>query len=1201
MAEEKKNGKKIDDDQRAAIESLRNSVVSAGAGSGKTTVLSERFLHLIRTKGYDADKILTLTFTRKATVEMSDRIYNVLRDSAPEQAAIFHKTNINTLDGYCASVARLGSHFYGVSPDFTSDEKKLMEQIKAQAYPFILKHRDNIGIKMVAGTTQFDELCSELFVKPILYNSTITEPLDFEKTFRFQNKVIADAWNEQSAKFSDIITTLEQSVSQFEGNRETPTYKKIAELFDSTELPSKPSISMDDVWNSDVSNIEMFLKSAKIFNGLKKPSNLKGADGWGDIIDEIRNLFPLLMSIYNYVASFYIVKELIPLFVEFQDIVNDIKRTTGFLTFKDISNMALSVLRDHPEIRLQEKRKYKAIMIDEFQDNNSDQRDMLFLLAEKESRMEKSVPDVSELCPDKLFFVGDEKQSIYRFRGADVSVFRKLSGEFSDGNLSMHTNYRSHPSLIASFNTIFGGIPYPVSGKPSDADILPSVFFTDANETGDVPDYEAVYHKVMVPKFKLDEINTPEKIKETYVPHVHFALYDKDEDKNDPPDIKKYMTEEEAEVEWVTRKIEELMNREVNPVNPSDIAILLPKLNPHQSLFEKAFLRHGIPYNAETATDLFADGPVNDITAFINLCVNPDDKCSYAQVLRSPFVNLSFEDTKKLLSEKAFCDEAADLLDGKSAENADSRARFLQAAAFYRNITETSGYEPLTRTMSRLWYDSGYRYETMWNHTVEMFSKQYDLLFELARQCDVQNMNIAAFADVLNEYKSSQNDRLDNMDIPLEQTDGVHIMTVHKSKGLEFDVVFVCGTGNGRGYESNKSFVFSSKEYGISVNTPPVGALADKSENYFFVKAKQDNILRGNAELRRQTYVALTRAKNELFITNGNYTKADYDTLFDKFSPGMSVQMLMIYQTLSYVVAFYMEKQMDLVTAGSGNCAPFDVQYIPVYERGEAGYRIGRKNKSEDKLKLISGLKATNPYESVEVIKAVSPGKKYTNPSHLHEVDDESIKEDSSKTSYVIEIDKNIPYWEIGEIVLSTVPSKTEDGESPEPKFSFANFGTIAHAYMEAAVTGNEPVIKERDWAGLENKKKSIEKIKAICEEMAAKFKGSSLGKQVAECMGAGRFIKAEYSFRSRLKESILKGTIDLVFENPDGTYTIVDYKTNQSVRPEIYHMQLACYRQAVAAMLGVKDASTIRSVLYYLRFGEVVDITEQCGSVPIE
>ena len=118
---------------------------------------------------------------------------------------------------------------------------------------------------------------------------------------------------------------------------------------------------------------------------------------------------------------------------------------------------------------------------------------------------------------------------------------------------------------------------------------------------------------------------------------------------------------------------------------------------------------------------------------------------------------------------------------------------------------------------------------------------------------------------------------------------------------------------------------------------------------------------------------------------------------------------------------------------------------------------------------------------------------------------------------------------------------------------------------------------------------------------MALKFKNSSLGAQVAECMSAQRFIKAEYSFRSRLKDSILKGTIDLVFENPDGTFTIVDYKTNQSVKPEIYYMQLACYRQAVAAMLGVKDVSTIRCMLYYLRFGEVVDITEQCSKISVE
>ena len=1196
MAEEKR---KIDNDQRVAIESARNSVVSAGAGSGKTTVLSERFLHLIQTNNYDADKILTLTFTKKATVEMSDRIYKVLRSKAPEQAAIFHKANIKTLDSYCSSVARVGSHFYGISPDFTSDEEKLKEQINAQAYPFILKHRDNKGIKKIAGATRFDELSTELFVEPIIKNSTIAEPIDFEANFRMQTKEIAKTWQDTVKRFESAINDLEQSVIQFEGNKST-TYQKIAAVLQDTELPATPELSSDDVWNSNIADIETYLRCAKKYKDLKKPSNLKGADEWKEIIDEIKNLLPTLLSIYNCVAGFYIVRELIPLFQEFQEIVNGIKRSTGFLTFSDISKMALCILRDHPEIRLQEKKKYKAIMIDEFQDNNSDQRDMLYLLAERESRMEKTVPDVSELCPDKLFFVGDEKQSIYRFRGADVSVFRKLAGEFSEGNLSMHTNYRSHPSLIAAFNTIFGGFPYPASGKPETADKLPSVFFSDANgaeQNSDIPDYEAVYHEVRVPESKTKEINTPEKVNESYIPHVHFALYDVGADKENPPDEKKYITGEEAEVEWVTRKIEELINRKENPVNPSDIAILLPKLKPHQPRFEKAFLRHGIPYNTEVATDIFADGPVNDITAFINLCVNPDDNCSYAQVLRSPFVNLSFEEVQKVLSRNAFSDDAADLLDEKS----EGKERFLRAAGFYRNLVETSAYEPLTTTVSRLWYDSGYRYETLWNHTVEMFGKQYDMLFELARQSDVQNLNVAAFADILNGYKNNPGEKLDNMDIPMEQADGVHIMSIHKSKGLEFDVVFVCGTGSGRGYESNRSFVFTSKEYGITVNTPVVGELAEDKKNIFFEKAKLDTVLRNNAEIRRLAYVALTRAKNELYITNGKYSEVDFGKLYEQWSPGAEKEIRTLFEPLSYILAFYMEFQPEIVKCGSGKCAPFDVQLVPAFERNEVTTHSGRKNSTEDKNKLLCALRAANPYETAKIIKAVAPGKKYTNPSHLHESDDESLKEDAVKGSYSFEIDNTIPYWEIGDIVLSTLPAKAEEGESLEPKFTFANFGTIAHAYMEAAVTGGEPVIKEREFAGLENKKKSIEKIKSICAEMALKFKNSSLGAQVVECMSAQRFIKAEYSFRSRLKDSILKGTIDLVFENPDGTFTIVDYKTNQSVKPEIYYMQLACYRQAVAAMLGVKDVSTIRCMLYYLRFGEVVDITEQCSKISVE
>ena len=1227
---EAKNDKKIDNDQKKAIEAVKNSVVSAGAGSGKTTVLSERFLNLIRTNGYDADKILTLTFTKKATVEMSDRIYKVLSKSAPEQAALFYKANIKTLDSYCGSVAKIGSHFYGISPDFTPDEVSLRAQVEAQSLPFILKHRDNEAVKKLVGTTTMDGIANNLFVEPMLENSTIAEPLNFEVCFRKQTEEIAAAWETHTRLFEDTVHNLSSEVMQFAGNTGSKTYQAISDVFMQNSLPEIPSFTSEDIWNGNTDDIKIYLEAAKAFKAIKKPGTLKGAEGWKEMIEAIGEEFALLASVYTYAAGFYLIEQLIPLFVEFQEIVNNIKRTTGFLSFKDISNMALCILRDHPEIRLLEKKKYRAIMIDEFQDNNSDQRDMLYLLAERLDRMEKSVPSVEELCPDKLFFVGDEKQSIYSFRGADVSVFRRLSDEFKDGNLAMHTNYRSHPALIAAFNTIFGGIPYPFSGKPADADALPSVFFSDAETScsstrlrGDIPDYEAVYHAVRVPDDKLKNLGTAEKQRQTYLPHVHFALYDTEADKNDPPDEKKYITGTESEIEWVARKIEELTHRKENPVKFSEIAVLIRKLGIQPAL-ERSFLQHGIPYKTEAAADIFADGPVNDIAAFVNLCVNPADRCAYAHVLRSPFVNLSFEEVEKLLesgvdaagkhttfAESASAsDSSASLKCATFAESAaellsvQSRPRYLHAAKFYRKLAETSAYEPLTQTISALWYSSGYRYETMWNHTVEMFGKQYDLLFELARQCDAQNMNIAAFADYLNQYKKD-GEKLDNMDIPLEQTDGVNIMTIHKSKGLEFDVVFVCGADNGQKGERNDGSVFSSREFGITVNTPAPADFGEGGKNYFFEKVKKDNILRKNAELRRLAYVALTRAKNELYITSGKYTKKDYLEVSENYCPGTEKQINSILQVIYPVLSFYMEKQEQLLVPDSENCAPFDVTVIPRILRQDIKLGAGRRNTPADKEKLIDFLRQNNPYGTADLIKAEVPERKYTNPSHLHETDDETLATSSnegiSTAAFALEVDKTIPYWEIGDIVLSTLPAKTEEGEQPEPKFTFANFGTIAHAYMEAAVTGSEPVIKERDLAGLENRKNAVDRVKSICSEMAEKFKESALGKDVAQCIASGRFIKAEYSFRSRLKNSILKGTIDLVFENPDGTYTIVDYKTNQSVHPEIYYLQLASYRQAVAAMLGVKNPATIKCVLYYLRFGQVVDITEECGAVEIE
>ena len=118
---------------------------------------------------------------------------------------------------------------------------------------------------------------------------------------------------------------------------------------------------------------------------------------------------------------------------------------------------------------------------------------------------------------------------------------------------------------------------------------------------------------------------------------------------------------------------------------------------------------------------------------------------------------------------------------------------------------------------------------------------------------------------------------------------------------------------------------------------------------------------------------------------------------------------------------------------------------------------------------------------------------------------------------------------------------------------------------------------------------------------MQLQFKESEIGKQIADSVSKNRFYKCEYSFKSLVAEKIINGQIDLVFENADCSgFTIVDYKTNKEVNPEIYRNQLACYRDAIAKMMDV-DSSKIRCVLYYLRYGRVEDITDICATVDLE
>lgn len=1168
-SENKSNVRKIDKYQRAAIDTAKNSVVSAGAGSGKTTVLSERFTDLVINRNCKVEEILTLTFTKKATVEMSSRIYKVLKEKAPQQAEEFYKANIKTLDSYCNSVAKAGAYLYGITPDFTQDEEAITQLAHQAALPFILQHRDNLAIKALVSTKNYEEIASQLFVESIMENSTVAEPIDFDKCLGNQKAEIISVWREETKLIDDLFCQLENALNDFEGNRTIKFITALTPLIDQG-LPEAPVLTDQIIEASNKKTLSAMADYTNAVNTLAYVSQTgtrENSAALKEILNQMRGEAGILISVINFVSGYAITKELLPLLKEFQDKINNIKRSTGVLSFKDIANLAVCILRDYPEIRQIEKERYRAIMIDEFQDNNQQQRDMLFMLAEKLERHEKGVPEVQDLCPEKLFFVGDEKQSIYRFRGADVSVFRALSKDFKDGNLSMSTNYRSHPSLITAFNTIFGG--------PR------AVFYTEADEkdtSEPLPDYEAVYHNVTIPEDKAKEVSqNPDLIK---TPHIHIARYDSAQEAG-----YSMFTEEDAEAIWIAKKIAQLTTEGVNGkvYKPDDIAILMRSYS-LQPLYERTLLNYGIPYNTETVTGFFADGPVNDIISFLSICINDNDSISYAQVLRSPFVNLSIEETDVIIlaGKKPFeCSE--DELTGFLTP--ESLNHYSHTKAFFEKMREAVKSEPVTKLVTMLWYDSGYRFETLWNNKVNMYGKLYDLLFELAHNAEQNNLNLSAFIDSVRTY-TDERSKLENMDIPLEQSSGVHILTIHKSKGLEYKVVFICATHKKGMNDTNTSPVFSSPEYGITINTPPSEFFPGSKSNYFYDKMKTLNTQMKNAELRRLTYVALTRAIDELYITNGKYSlNKNAET---SYCPGADKQLDSIYHALEPSINYFEGDTFDGIKF-------YDTEDIPPYTLEETEAANDRQNNARAKAIFIDAVEKSDVYENAELIITEAVPDKYASPSQLHKFDDESYNTSSPLEAYTAK--PGTPYPEINKIIIASIPKKNgKPIPKAEPRFAFTNFGTIAHAYMEAVITGEKASYSNKDIVGLENNEKNLKTIVAVCEEMQQKLRDSELGKAA---INAG-WHKAEYPFRSRIGSKIIKGIIDLVFQNADGTYTIVDYKTNQTIAPELYYNQLACYRQAVAAMLNV-SAAEIKCVLYYLRFGQAVDITEECTKVDLE
>ncbi|MCR5252143.1 MAG: UvrD-helicase domain-containing protein [Treponema sp.] len=1210
-----KINKKLDPKQRAVCCRTDNTIVAAGAGSGKTQVLATRFAWLVMSCNIPASKILTLTFTKKAAGEMYRRIYETLsffvaqeetpaeeKKRAADALEDFSNVHIQTLDSYCKHIVEQAATRYGITPDFSVGSSDSESDIKNQALPFVFTNRNSSAVSDFATIGNFQNFADGIISNTIIrYSSLAASPSYFCDKLQAQKKELVRAWNylifgntagkstlqgdcspllkeDLSEKLKDapLANCLRNAFDLFrnefnntKGKTGTPYYSNCEKALDAMENLDFNQLSLDDSFDFENPDKQKLALITAFFRAVSLFDFSQSLGGYTKelraTVKPIKEVFlPYINALSSYITNYKSIKNLQELFDNFKNQINAQKRTSGKLTFKDVSELSLEILINNKDIRQQEKNAYDKIMIDEFQDNNGKNRDLLFLLSEKdfsdkgeEHGCKDGIPSVENIRPDKLFFVGDEKQSIYKFRGAEVSVFNELKHDLGEKNfLQMEYNYRSDNELITSFNRLFGKNDYLFDSR------------SDKN-------YEAKYEKFAVKYDPKNQLEVPEEKLTLENIRLHACLLNAD--LIDSDDL---LDEKNQNAYFIAKKIYQLKNTvRADGTKPSFSEFAILDKSRHRTQLLQWLNFFGISYQLDQNSDLFSEGPINDIYAFLRLCVYPSDKNAFASFLASPFCCLNQQALESVLASASLAelpDSEAQL--ALTAEellcecSQTQKERFISGIFYIKNQRKAILSQPLAKTVSTLWIETGYQYATMENTKTDLYAEQFDFLFELARQSDQNQKNISWFVDQLaivkdKEKNSMEEEEIDVAEIsyPLEKQDAVQIMTIHKSKGLQFNYVFVCGCISARS-GTDRDAVFFDEDFGASIK-PASGA-----GNYFSIIQRLAARKKDIAEFRRLIYVAITRAIREVYIVGKWSPVPKKSQKTDNNEEN--------FKLLEKCIKFYYPE-----TESDGNFAlreeklssiesvPFSYTSITPVTKKEA-YKSSDGKTASPATKIFAPLPA-----DVEEIPYEEPESNRRTPSSL----------EPEFTAPAADITNSTPD------VLLDQKYDSPDDKLDSAAFTAADFGTLVHDYLRAQAEGTAPEVHEpavKLFKQLTEKEKASNK--ADCIGMCHDFSASDFGKAAynsdSSARATNRLLKAEWAFRMAHEGYIWTGSIDLIYENADGTYTIVDYKSDSEIAPERYTAQQNCYRIAASKLLGISE-DKITCYLWYLRHNKAVRI----------
>ena len=869
----------------------RDILVSAAAGSGKTAVLVERIIQRVTDpkNPIDIDRLLVVTFTKAAAAEMRERIGAAIDQQCEahpfdahlrRQSALIHNAMITTIDSFCLFVVR--NHFEEISldPNFRiadEGEIRLLEQdvldkvfeenYEAENASFLAlidaysNKRSDQAVRDMVGRLYRMSLSSPW---PEEWIGSLAKPYEAENAKELlQSEMVQDLtehvrlvladMRRQLEKLHDIAiqpdgplayaSSIEQDIALLEGADEADDYEKLSVFFTGLKFGNLTAIRK---FTGDV---------------LKKEAVQNGRNAIKKEIDDLRTSFFAMDTdtLYAQIVRLRpIAEEMVRLTLAYSKEMELAKRKKRIVDFSDIEHFALRILVDDktklPRNTAAEFRAHFAeIMIDEYQDSN--------LVQEAIMRSISKEADGGH----NMFMVGDVKQSIYRFRLARPELFMEKYGRFDVNDsvqqrIDLHQNFRSRKQVVDYCNDIFYKIMNPDLGRVAydeDAALNCGASYPE------VPDKEELNQD----STDDDELHVPEIGTDTM--DAELLLVD---EQNELLKEQTDLDKRKLEAHLVVTRIRQLMRSsqvtdkatgKLRSPKYSDIVILLRSLKNWGTDFMQVLSEHGIPAHVESSTGYFSALEVQTVLNMLRILDNPYQDIPMAAVLKSEIVGLDEEEMAQVRVRDESVPFAAAALAAMQEEDADEKL-----VRFYDKYTSLRGMRdlPIHELIQKILDVTGYGSYVAALPAGERREANLAMLIEKAADYEKTSyrglFHFIRYIDLLQKYEID----FGEAETTGENADVVRIMTIHKSKGLEFPIVFVSGLSKKFNQMDEREKLVVHPDLGMGICE--ISGQPKRQKNCLFRAEIADKIRRENlGEELRVLYVALTRAKEKLILS----------------------------------------------------------------------------------------------------------------------------------------------------------------------------------------------------------------------------------------------------------------------------------------------------------------------------------------------